>query len=193
MSAYIPEPPVTVSTANNNEKITVSWSEPVTNGSPITSYSIYVQATNEGSFTLETVDCQGASTEVINARSCDINLSTLYAPPFNLVQDENVVVKVASENIYGLSEQSSAGSGATIWVVPDKPINFQNVPSVTDGIQIGLQWQDAPNFGSTPVLDYRIFYALEVEEYTLLEDGILDKSHTTTVTLQAGSNYKFKV
>jgi hypothetical protein len=90
------------------------------------------------------------------------------------VQDENVVVKVASENIYGLSEQSSAGSGATIWVVPDKPINFQNVPSVTDGIQIGLQWQDAPNYGSTPVLDYRIFYALEAEEYALLEDGILD-------------------
>lgn len=104
LSAYIPEPPVTVTTANSNEQITVAWSEPITNGSPITSYSVYVQATNEGSFIQESVDCLSSTTEVVDARTCNINLSTLYDAPFNLVQDENVVVKVASENLYGLSE-----------------------------------------------------------------------------------------
>ena len=58
-------------------------------------------------------------------------------------------------------------------MIPDKPINFQNDASITNGIQIGLQWQDAPNYGSTPILDYRIWYALEAEEFILLEEGIL--------------------
>jgi hypothetical protein len=42
LCAFIADPPVSVTTANVNELVTISWSEPVTNGSPITAYRIYV-------------------------------------------------------------------------------------------------------------------------------------------------------
>jgi len=43
LCAYIPEPPSTVTTANSADKVVISWSTPVTNGSPITSYQIFIQ------------------------------------------------------------------------------------------------------------------------------------------------------
>lgn len=42
LSAYIPEPPTVVTTANFNDHIIVDWNDPDFNGSPITSYSVFV-------------------------------------------------------------------------------------------------------------------------------------------------------
>jgi len=43
LCAYVPDPPITVSTANSADKITITWSSPTTNGSPITAYKIYIR------------------------------------------------------------------------------------------------------------------------------------------------------
>jgi hypothetical protein len=72
---------------------------------------------------------------------------------------------VASANIYGLSAQSAAGAGAIIWTVPDTPINFSNDAVITNGQRIGLKWNQAPDDGSTPVIDYRLYYSLVNEAY----------------------------
>jgi hypothetical protein len=111
---------------------------------------------------------------VIENSQCIIYLDTLTAAPFNLVQDDSVYVKVISTNIYGSSELSHEGNGAQIWLRPDPPINFVNRPEITDNSQIGIMWQDGANDGSTPVLDYRIWYALEDEVYQVLEAGVMD-------------------
>jgi hypothetical protein len=58
-------------------------------------------------------------------------------------------------------------------LVPDAPIEFANVPEITDSDKIGVVWQDGLNDGSTPVLDYRIWYALEANEFEILEAGVL--------------------
>ena len=43
LCAYKADPPLTVTTSNTENKVTVSWSSPTTNGSPITAYKIYIQ------------------------------------------------------------------------------------------------------------------------------------------------------
>ncbi len=67
-------------------------------------------------------------------------LDTLTAAPFNLILDSNIKVKVTAFNIYGPSITSAVGSGANIVLVPNAPINFANVPSVTKASRIGMSW-----------------------------------------------------
>jgi hypothetical protein len=107
LCAFIADPPVTVTTVNSNELVTISWSEPVSNGSPITAYRIYVQQHGSTTFGEETVDCVGTDSAVITSRTCSISLTTLKASPYLLVKDDSVVVKIVSVNVYGESEYST--------------------------------------------------------------------------------------
>jgi hypothetical protein len=114
LCAFIADPPVTVTTANVNELVTITWSEPVSNGSPITAYRIYVRQSDTTTFTEETVDCVGTESTVITDKTCSISLATLKASPYLLVKDDSVVATIVSVNVYGESSQSSEGSGAVI-------------------------------------------------------------------------------
>jgi hypothetical protein len=42
LCAFKPDAPVSVTTANSADQVTISWSTPVENGSPITAYKIYI-------------------------------------------------------------------------------------------------------------------------------------------------------
>jgi hypothetical protein len=106
LCAFIADAPVTVTTANVNDLVTISWSEPVSNGSPITAYRIYVQEHGTTTFTEETVECVGTDSTVITDRTCSIALETLKASPFLMVKDDSIIVKIISVNAYGKSELS---------------------------------------------------------------------------------------
>ena len=51
---------------------------------------------------------------------------------------------------------SPEGTGAIILTIPDAPINFLNVPSITASSQIGLSWSDGISNGGTQVIDFTI-------------------------------------
>jgi LEA14-like dessication related protein len=72
-----------------------------------------------------------------------------------------VYVKIISVNVYGDSIQSTEGNGAVIQLVPDAPVSMTNVPEVTDASNIKFTWSDGVSNGGTPVIDYKILYALE--------------------------------
>lgn len=42
LCAFIPDPPLTVTTENENDLVKISWAYPVANGSPITAYKIFL-------------------------------------------------------------------------------------------------------------------------------------------------------
>ena len=109
----MPDSPTTVATANVNDKVSLTWSEPITNGSPITAYKILIKQ-RDAIFKQESVECRGESADVISARSCSIALATLKASPYFLVQGNDVVAQVISVNVYGESVQVVTGSGAKI-------------------------------------------------------------------------------
>jgi hypothetical protein len=112
--AFIPDPPTSVTTTNTLDKVVVAWSDPETNGSPITGYKIYVQEKISGEFTEESVECDGSLAETVSRRQCTISLDTLKAVPYSLIKDDPVNVRVVSQNVYGDSAQSDTGSGAVI-------------------------------------------------------------------------------
>ena len=89
---------------------------------------------------------------------CRVPLALLYNSPFNLVLGDSIDVKVTATNIYGDGLASPVGSGANIVLVPDSPINFVNVPSLTNANRIGMQWAAGGSNGGEPILDYRIYF-----------------------------------
>lgn len=54
LCAYKPEPPQAVYTSNDGKQVLVQWSNPVTNGSPITEYKIYVKKSQSNELIQET-------------------------------------------------------------------------------------------------------------------------------------------
>ena len=107
-------------------------------------------------------------------------MTTLQAVPYSLVFDDDVQVKIVSINLYGESDQSLAGSGAKIQVVPDAPISLANNALVTDATKIGLTWSQGVSNGGTVVLDYKLLYTLEsTNSFEELEGALTDTSYTT--------------
>jgi len=43
LCAFKPDAPATVTTVNSGNQVTIKWSAPVENGSPITAYKIFIQ------------------------------------------------------------------------------------------------------------------------------------------------------
>jgi hypothetical protein len=84
LCAFIPEAPTTVTSANENEKVTISWNAPTANGSPVTAYQIFI-IDSASAFVQESVECDGTDATLVSSRSCQVALSTLTASPYNLV------------------------------------------------------------------------------------------------------------
>jgi hypothetical protein len=113
-ASWFPEPPTTVTTNNVDANVEISWSDPVSNGEPITAYRIYIQESGSATYIEETVDCIGNDVTLVSSRACSIAIATLKAAPYSLAQGESISAKVISINVYGESALSDAGSGAVI-------------------------------------------------------------------------------
>ena len=174
LCAFVPDPPATVASANTNELVTITWSDPVTNGSPITAYKILVEEKDTGVFTQESVDCDGTSADVVANRQCTIQLTTLRAAPYNLVKDDSVNVKIVSVNSYGDSVESATGSGAVIQLVPDATLSLANDPTVTTDTQIRFTWSDGASDGGNAVIDYAVYYDQGTDSFVLLDGAVID-------------------
>jgi cellulose 1,4-beta-cellobiosidase len=103
-----------------------------------------------------------------------------------------VFAKISATNEKGTSSQSSAGNGAVIITYPDAPTSLQENAAVRTYSTVGLTWTASATNGGTPVLDYRISYAVSGGTFSVLADGVTGTSYTVS-TLQPGTTYDFKV
>lgn len=192
LCAFVPDSPTTVATANVNDKVSLTWSEPITNGSPITAYKILIKQ-RDAIFKQESVECRGESADVISARSCSIALATLKASPYFLVQGNDVVAQVISVNVYGESVQVVTGSGAKIQEVPEPPVSLANDPSVTTDKVIKFTFSEGASNGGAAVNSYTILYDQGTNNFVQLESGVKTLAYQTTIPLTPATNYVFKV
>ena len=115
-----------------------------------------------------------------------------YTTSVALTPDLIYSFKVVARNSVGKSLMSAAVSIRAA-KVPDAPINLVNVPSVTTAYQIGLDWDEGPYNGGSPVLDYRVSYKSTVAtEYVIFASGLTTTEHTVD-GLTPSVYYDFKV
>lgn len=140
------------------------------NGDPIISYNIYIATHNNASYALCLTECNGTSAIVSQNRMCIINLSTLTASPFSLVQNETISVKVTAINSYGESLNSTVGTGGAIILVPSAPINLTNDITYTNSSVIVFNFTPGASNGGSSVLYYNVYYdsGLGTNVFTML-------------------------
>jgi hypothetical protein len=86
-----------VVTANAGLKVSITWSEPNINGTPISAYTVEIQK-KDSSFVTELVYCNAAQDPILTSRSCEIPLTVLRATPFLLEYGDVVFARVSSTN-----------------------------------------------------------------------------------------------
>jgi hypothetical protein len=157
LCAAEPDQPNIPTSENFENQVIFDWDAPQENGTPITGYNIYFRKSGD-MYETELVDCDGSDSTIRTDTTCTVPLATFTASPFNLVQGDQINLVVSAYNDYGESPLSEVGGGAVIILIADKPINLQNVPSITMDDRIGLLWEDGPNNGGVPILDYEVWY-----------------------------------
>ncbi len=135
----------------------IDWVAPDANGSPITSYDIYVK-TSTGSF-LADAHCDGTAPTVVRDKQCSIPLLTLQvSTTFALSQGDLIEAYIVARNFYGPSGNSNTGNGGTILRVPFPPVSISNNQAVTSATQIAITWLDGTQNGGATVQDYQVSY-----------------------------------
>jgi hypothetical protein len=65
--------------------------------------------------------------------------------------------------------------------IPDAPLSLANNAVITTGYIIGLTWSSSSYNGGSPVIDYRVSYAVESSStYTIYASGISTASTILT-------------
>jgi hypothetical protein len=84
------------------------------------------------------------------------------------------------------------GNGAIIIVVPSAPVNLQKLDT-TSATQISLDWDKGHTNGGSSVIDFRVSYDQAADDWIILEDNILTQDYSTSLALDEGAIYKFKL
>jgi hypothetical protein len=101
-----------------------------------------------------------------------IYLDTLIVEPYSLVLNEEIWAKVIATNFYGDSPYSVPGNTGLTKLIPDAPVNLENIPETTDAFSISFSWEDGLSDGGMPVEDYTIYYDQGLGTYIQLDSGI---------------------
>jgi len=77
-----------------------------------------VRESDNVSFSLELISCDGSNTELVQATECSISVQILMDAPFNLPWGSNIHAKLIATNLYGDSIESAVGNGALMITLP---------------------------------------------------------------------------
>jgi hypothetical protein len=168
--------------------VVVDWERPNQRGSPVTGYRIYFRTSDNVTFELENDDCYGLDHTIWDNTECTIPKLTFRGEPFNLPWGSHIYAYVIAFNVYGDSFPSEVGNGAIILVVPDAPLNLEEVYSERDATSLGMKWLEGLANGGAPVLDYQVSYDQATGNFIVLETGILATTFTAQ-GLESGLTY----
>lgn len=132
LAAQRPDTPTAPTTEIYEQySIKISWVEPFTGGSPITSYLIKIRMVDGISYQEETANCDGSDPTILSQRFCLVPVATVKNLPYELEWNTGVYANVQAFNEYGNSATSLTGNGAIITTTPDYPVNLANDPTLT--------------------------------------------------------------
>lgn len=132
LAAQLADAPDTPMTTTDMANIVVSWDRPYNGATTITSYTIAIRQSDEVTFTPDNHNCDGGTPTIVATRTCTIPVSTLRTDPYNIEWGASIWVKVSANNVIGQGPFSEEGNGAIMLTTPEPPINFVNVPTLTN-------------------------------------------------------------
>jgi hypothetical protein len=172
--------------------VIIDWTAPDWGGSPITSYTIYIQQSDSATYSIQIEHCDGTDATILANSQCTVPVTILRAAPYSLPWGTDVHAKVVATNLYGDSGESAVGNGAVITTTPDLPINLIEYYPDRSATTVGMTWDQAPFNGGAVIIDYRVNIAVAGGSFSILASGLLLPEYTA-INLTPGVNYEFKV
>ena len=191
LAAQEPFQPGPPTTTLSGDQVIITWNEPSTGGSPITSYSIEIYESDGITHTPDLNICDGLDLDIVASRQCVVPVITLISEPYSLTWADSVYVTITASNLYGTSVYSLPGNGAILYTVPDAPSDLTEDLSLRSNSVLAFSWSTT-FVGGTPIIDYTVTYDNGLDTYTVLESGVTSKYYIAT-GLTYGVTYKFKV
>ena len=173
----VPTQPGAPTLTPGNTQLTVSWTEPATNGAAITDYDVrYRPVTDPASAWTEWNDTDTSTT--IGATITGLDNGTRYD------------VQVRATNSVGDSDWSDA-TRATPAAVPAQPTGFAATPGDT---QVALAWTDPSDSSITGwEVRYKVKTAADYGIWTEILNSQADTTSHTVTGLTNGTEYTFQV
>ena len=174
--ATVPSAPTGVSATPGTGKVTVSWTAPSSNGSPITSYQ--VQAYDADGNAVNGATC----TATAPSTTCDVSS--------NLVAGSNYTFKVTATSTAGTSAASTASAAAAINAAPSAPLS---VTAVAANASATVTWGAPANSNGSTITGYTVT-AFDANNNTAGTCTSVAPTTTCVVnSLTNGAPYTFKV
>jgi hypothetical protein len=137
--AKAPDAPSGVSVVAGTGKITVSWTEPASNGAAIATY--FVQAYDSSGAAITGATCTADSP----ATTCDVST--------NLVAGSNYIFKVTATSLAGTSAASTASPSVAVNAAPSPPLN---VTAVASNASATVSWDPPANINGSAITAYSV-------------------------------------
>ena len=176
-----PDVPAKPTVVEGDERLTVSWTAPDDNGSPLTRYSMHYKATSASSWTTHRLSSVGAGT---STTITGLKNGTTYQ------------LQVRAHNAVGASAFSATARGTprdvpAVSAVPDVPAK----PTVVEGDErLTVSWT-APDDNGSPLTRYGMHYkATSASSWTTHRLSSVGAGTSTTITgLKNGTTYQLQV
>jgi hypothetical protein len=118
-SAKSPNTPTDVQTSIVGHDVKIAWTAPDNNYDTITRYEVQIR-NSELDWIENTLTCDGADETIKQNTECYVSLLSLLSGQYNLLQGENVNIRVAATNNIGTSDFETV-VGVLIETVPLAP------------------------------------------------------------------------
>jgi hypothetical protein len=168
----VPVAPTGVSGTPGNAQVTLSWTEPASDGgAPITGYQVtpYIGATAQTPINFTST----ATTQTITG----LTNGTAYT------------FTIAATNTSGTGSDSAASDPVTPRTVPDAPTGVSGTPG---NAQVTLSWTEPASDGGAPITGYQVTPYIGATAQTPIEST--DTATTATISeLTNGTSYTFTV
>ena len=166
-------PTIGTATANANGSVTLSWTDPPANGSPITGYTVSPYPTCSA--------CTGISVSGGSATSTTIT---------GLTSGTSYTFTVSAINALGTGDPSTRSNSVTIPTVPTPPTNA--AAAVQPNGTVTVSWTDPTNSGS-PVTGYTVIPSPACPACTGTSVSSGTATSSTIGGLSSGTAYTFTV
>lgn len=174
----------TVRTANEGCAINLSWAAPDDSGSPLLSFTIEISNRAGSFFPLRETQCNADNA---GAASCVVPMSVFQEAPYNLSEDDLIVVRASATNALGDGVWSAPNTSGALVVTAPPALATPGLANETPD-EVTVSW--------TPLAGTDYVYELEFDQE---RDGAFVQIFTgasTTYTVakeQGRRQYSFRV
>ena len=171
--------------------VLISWTNPHDGSSPILETLVEIENAGQTNFFAETSSCGGIIAQVTQ---CSVSMSVLTQSPYNLVFDQQIVVRVSQRNAYGFKTPPTLNSGSDTRIrqIPSKMLPVV-IESFTD-TQVTVSWTSLTGIdtGNSEIIAYQLYYdnSLGTPNIKIYESLL---NQLTINGLEGGKTYRFVV